>query len=200
MPSLVGSEMCIRDRDQRSLGIGPPIVIVSFDDLGQRFAAGKSTAAVGWRTRTPGGSHAWHPQASYRPNRDSATPNSLLRAVKLWYLMPTLLHSMDVRIKSRQRFTLVDGGDRVLLPMADGVSLEKGTPGKGMPPEKLQWRTSSHGRHQRVATREGPKWKHATFWRSHDQRETRRRGIQWWPRCPPRTTPPYLRPWRMLCG
>ncbi|CAN0588402.1 unnamed protein product, partial [Laminaria digitata] len=29
-----------------------------------------------------------HATGEHRPNRDSATPNSLLRAIKLWYLMP----------------------------------------------------------------------------------------------------------------
>ena len=51
----------------------------------------------------------------HRSNRDSATPNSLLRAVKLWYLMPALLHSPDGRIKKRQRFALVESGDVLFL-------------------------------------------------------------------------------------
>ena len=34
------------------------------------------------------------------PSRDSATPNSLLRVIKLWYLMPHL----------RQRFASVESG------------------------------------------------------------------------------------------
>ena len=56
-----------------------------------------------------------HAMGEHRPNRDSATPNSLLRAIKLWYLMPALLHSPDGRIKKRQRFALVESGDIVLL-------------------------------------------------------------------------------------
>ncbi|CAN0596375.1 unnamed protein product [Laminaria digitata] len=51
----------------------------------------------------------------HRPNRDSATPNSLLRAIKLWHLKPALLHSLDGRIKRRRRFALVESGDIVLL-------------------------------------------------------------------------------------
>ena len=35
--------------------------------------------------------------------------------IKLWYLMPGLLHSSDGRIKKRQRFALVESGDIVLL-------------------------------------------------------------------------------------
>ena len=45
-----------------------------------------------------------HGMAKHRSNRDSATPNSLLQVVKLWYIMPPLLHSPEGRIKRRQRF------------------------------------------------------------------------------------------------
>ena len=56
-----------------------------------------------------------HGTGEHRPNRDSATPDSLMRAIKLWYIMPALLHSPDGRIKRRQRFALVESGDIVLL-------------------------------------------------------------------------------------
>ena len=47
----------------------------------------------------------------------ASTPNSLLRAIKLWYLMPALFHSQDGRIKRRQRFVLGKSGDTsILLP------------------------------------------------------------------------------------
>ena len=52
-----------------------------------------------------------HAMGEHRPNRDPATPNSLLRAIKLWYLIPALLQSPDGRIKRRQRFALVESGD-----------------------------------------------------------------------------------------
>ncbi|CAN0556113.1 unnamed protein product, partial [Laminaria digitata] len=78
--------------DQNSLGIGPPLDAVSLDDLGQRFATGKKVQPQ------LAGAHARlsvhvlgilnHAMGEHRPNRDSATPNSLLRAIKLWYLMP----------------------------------------------------------------------------------------------------------------
>jgi len=51
----------------------------------------------------------------HRSNGDSATPNSLLRAITLWHLMPTLLHSPHGRIKRRQRVALVQSGDIVPL-------------------------------------------------------------------------------------
>ncbi|CAN0584433.1 unnamed protein product, partial [Laminaria digitata] len=65
---------------------------VSLDDLGQRFATGKKVQPQ------LAGAHARlsvhvlgilnHDMGEHRPNRDSATPNSLLRAIKLSYLMP----------------------------------------------------------------------------------------------------------------
>ena len=51
----------------------------------------------------------------HRPNPESATPNSLLRVIKLWYFMPARLHSPDGIIKRRQRFALVESGDTVFL-------------------------------------------------------------------------------------
>ena len=56
-----------------------------------------------------------HTMGEHRPNRDSATLDSLLRAIKQWYIMPALLHSPDGRIKRRERFALVESGDIVLL-------------------------------------------------------------------------------------
>ena len=56
-----------------------------------------------------------HAVGEHRPNRDSSTPNSLLRAIKIWYLMPALLHSPDGRIKGRHGIALVESRDIVLL-------------------------------------------------------------------------------------
>ena len=52
--------------DHNSLGIRPPLDAVSLDDLGQRFASGKSTATVGRSTCAPECSCDWHPQPCYR--------------------------------------------------------------------------------------------------------------------------------------
>ena len=48
-------------------------------------------------------------------NWDSSTPNSLLRAIKLWYLMLALVHSPDGRIKRRNVFALVESEQIVFL-------------------------------------------------------------------------------------
>lgn len=54
-------------------------------------------------------------------------------------------------------------------------------------------------RRRRVSTREGEEWQHAAFWRSHDQRETKRRGTPWCLSDPPKTTPPCPRQPRLQC-
>lgn len=38
-----------------------------------------------------------------------------MREVLLWYILPNQTHSPDGRVKRRQRFTLVEGGNIVLL-------------------------------------------------------------------------------------
>ena len=93
-----------------------------------------------------------HAMEEHRPNRDSKTPNSLLRAMKLCYLMPALIHSPDGQTKTRQRFTLVESGDIVAL-------LPRLTPGErsrdnGMPSKKHRRRRSSNRYHRYVATQE----------------------------------------------
>lgn len=50
----------------------------------------------------------------HRPKRDSATLNSLLRVIKVGYLTLALFHSLEDRIKSRQRFALVESGGTAL--------------------------------------------------------------------------------------
>ena len=97
--------------EQSSHGEGPGVTSHNWE---------RSAAAFGRRTCAPERPCVWHPQPrhvrqSQWPNRDSATPNSLLRAIKLWYLIPALLHSLGGRIKRRQRLALVESGDIALL-------------------------------------------------------------------------------------
>ena len=42
-----------------------------------------------------------HALGAHRPSRHSEMPSSLLRAIKLWYIVPALLHSQDSRVKRR---------------------------------------------------------------------------------------------------
>ena len=52
-----------------------------------------------------------HTLGAHRPNRQSETPSSLLGAIKLWYIVPELLHSHDSRVKRRERFAYIESGD-----------------------------------------------------------------------------------------
>ena len=92
---------------------------VSWDNLQQRFATGEKVQPQ------LAGAHARvivhvlgilnHAMGKHRSNWNSASPNSLLRGIRLRYIMPALLHSPDGRIKRRQRFALVESGDIVFL-------------------------------------------------------------------------------------
>ena len=102
-------------------GIGPPLDAVSLDDLVQCYATGKKIQPQLAGVHAHLSVHVLdilnHAIGKHRSNRDSATPNSLLRVIQLWYLMPALLHSPDGRIKRRQRVASAENGDIIhLLP------------------------------------------------------------------------------------
>ena len=105
--------------DQNSLRIEPPLDAVSLEDLGQRFATRKKEQPQFAGAHARLSVHVLgilnHASGEHRPNRDSVIPSSFLRAIKLWYLMPVLLHSPAGRMKRRQRFALVESSDIVLL-------------------------------------------------------------------------------------
>ena len=67
------------------MGIGAPIDAVSFDDQGPRFATGKKLQPQLTSAHALLDVHVLgildHAMGEHRPNRDSATPNSLLRAM-----------------------------------------------------------------------------------------------------------------------
>ena len=77
--------------DQNSLGIGSPLGAVSLDDLGQRSATGKKVqpqlAGAYARLSVHVLGILNHAVGEHWPKQD-ATPNSVLRAIKLWYFMP----------------------------------------------------------------------------------------------------------------
>ena len=59
----------------------------------------------------------------HRQNRQSETSNSLVRAIKLGYILPALLHSQDGRVKRRERLASVERGDvTTLLPCLMGYT------------------------------------------------------------------------------
>ena len=105
--------------DHNSLGIAGPLDDASLEQLQKRFI---TVARVQPRLAT---AHAKllthvlgllnHALGEPRPNRHSETPSSLLRAIKLWYIVPVLLHSQDSRVKRRERFAYIERGDITLI-------------------------------------------------------------------------------------
>ena len=73
--------------DKNSLGVGPSLDAVSLDDLQQRLATGKKVqpqlAGAHARTSVYVLGILNHAKGEHRPNRESPTPKSLLRAIKL---------------------------------------------------------------------------------------------------------------------
>ena len=105
--------------DQDTLGIAGPLDDVPLEDFELRFT---TVVKVQPRLATP---HAKlsthvvgllnHALGEHRLSRELETPNSLLRAVKLWYILPALLRSRDGRVKRRERFASFEHGDITLL-------------------------------------------------------------------------------------
>ena len=56
-----------------------------------------------------------HAMGEHRPKRGLTTPNSILRSIKLWHILPALLNSLHGRLKRRQRFSLVESSDVILF-------------------------------------------------------------------------------------
>lgn len=58
-----------------------------------------------------------HALGMHRSIRSPITPNSLLRALKLWYILPVLMHSQDGQMSRAARFKSANRGDlTTILP------------------------------------------------------------------------------------
>ena len=105
--------------DENSLRVGSALDEVPFEDLHQRISAGKEVQRHPSSARARLGIHLIenlnYTMREHRPNRDLTTPNSILRAIKLWYITPARLHLPGSQSKRRQRFSLAESGDIVLL-------------------------------------------------------------------------------------
>ena len=105
--------------DQNTLGIAGPLDDVPLEDLQQRFVTvvkvqpRLATAHAKLITRVLGLLN--HALGKRRQSTQSETPQSLLRSIKLWYILPGLLHSQDGRLKRRERFASAERGDLTLL-------------------------------------------------------------------------------------
>ena len=105
--------------DQNTLGIAGSLDDVPLEDLQQRFV---TVVKVQPRLAT---AHAKlithvlglldHALGEHHQSTQSETPQSLLRSIKLWYILPALLHSQEGRMKRRERFASAERGDLTLL-------------------------------------------------------------------------------------
>ena len=107
--------------DQDNLGVADPLDRVSVTDLQIWFISVvkvKSNMSI---------THAKlitlllglvnHTLGVHRPSGSTNTLNSLLRALKLWYILPALLHSQDGRMIRTERFKSAERGDlTTILP------------------------------------------------------------------------------------
>ena len=87
---------------QDTLGIAGPLD-VPLEDLEQRFTTVVKVQPRLVTAHAKRFTHVLgllnHALGENRQNRLSQTPNSLMRPLKLWYILSTLLHSWDGRVK-----------------------------------------------------------------------------------------------------
>ena len=106
-------------RDQNTLGIAGPLDDVPLEDLQQRFVTvvkvqpRLATAHAKLITHVLGLLN--HALEEHHQPTQSEMPQSILRSIKLWYILPALLHSQDGRMKRRERFASAERGDLTLL-------------------------------------------------------------------------------------
>lgn len=124
------------DWDQSSPGMGGAIDSVSMEDLEMRFDTVKKVKSYLAGTHARLHTHALNlmnnvlGEQRLRPGTN--TPNSLLRAIKLWYLLPGILHSFDGRITRRERFKSLERGDVTnILPWLIAYTRAAATRGRG---------------------------------------------------------------------
>ena len=106
---------------QDSPGIGPALDAVSMDDLTLRIETVKKVqpqlASEHARLQTHVLQLVKQLSESGGAPPATGTPPSILRAIKLWYLLPGLLHSFDGRVTRKGRYAALRRGDiSSLLP------------------------------------------------------------------------------------
>lgn len=103
------------------MGVPGPLDDVRLDDLQQRFITAINAQPRLATTHAKLLTHALgllnHALREHRQNRLSETPNSLPRSIKLWHILPALLHSQDGRVKRCEKLAPVKRGDpSIFLP------------------------------------------------------------------------------------
>ena len=99
--------------DQNTLGIAGPLDEQRFVTV-VKVQPSQSTAHAKLITHVLGLLN--HALGEHRQSTQPETPQSLLRSIKWWYILPALLCSQDGRMKRRERFASAERGDLTLLP------------------------------------------------------------------------------------
>ncbi len=107
--------------DQNSPGIGLPLDNVTMEDLKLRIETVKKVKPLLAIRHARLTTHVLRilnkTLAETRSQQASSTSVPLLRAIKLWYLTPGLLHSFDGKVSRKERFKSMERGDiSQLLP------------------------------------------------------------------------------------
>ena len=94
-----------------------------------------------------------HALGAHRPSGSTNTPNPLLRALKLWCILPALLHSQDGRMSWTERFKSAERGDlTTILPLlmeyAEGTATRLRGPAREATDAAKFERATSACRHQ----------------------------------------------------
>ena len=103
------------------MGVANPLDIISLNDLQMQFIAvvkvQPQLATIHAKLITHFFGFVNHALGAHRPRGSPNTPNSILRALKLWYILPALLHSLDRRRSRTVKFNSAERGDlTTILP------------------------------------------------------------------------------------
>ena len=106
--------------DQNTLGIAGPLDDVPLEDLQQHASSLLSTCSRAWLLPTTSFiTHVLgllnHALGEHRQTIQPVTPQSPLRSMKQWYILPALQRSQDGRKKRRERFSFAERGNLTLL-------------------------------------------------------------------------------------
>ena len=114
-----GAAMVSATLDQNTLGIAGPPDDVPVEDLQQCFftvvAVQSRLAAAHVKLITHVLGLLNHALGEHRQTTQSETPDSLLRSIKLWYILLALLHLPNGRVKRRERCASAERCDLTLL-------------------------------------------------------------------------------------
>ena len=177
--------------DQNTLGIAGPLDDIPLEDLQQVFVTVVKVqprlVTANAKTITHLLGLLNHALGAHRQSTQLETPQSLLRSIKLWYILSALLHSQDGRMKRRERFASAERGDLIfslpcLMEYTRRTSMRQSGQAHGEM-DAAMLKTASwartliclRGNHQHAAIEGGWLWQHAVSSRNCARRGTRKR-------------------------